>query len=276
MRTEVIGANGVRLAVRVVGAEHAPTIVFVHGWAQSATAWAAQFADPELTDRFRLVAVDLRGHGASDAPADGYDDGHAWADDLAAVLECASPDQPAVVVGWSYGGLVIADYLRHRGSAGLAGIMLVGAITELGKDHPGGRTGQAMRDALPDALSEDPHVAIPALIDLTEQLAARPVSGPVCQRLLGASLSVSPTVRRQLFRRSVRSDAVLAGVDVPSLVVHGEQDRVVDPSAAEYAAGKIGRARTRWLEGVGHLPFIEADSEFNAEVRRFTEERLAG
>jgi len=273
MAVDVTGADGVRLRVRVGGTVGAPPIVFVHGWAQSSRAWDLQFADAELHERFRLVAVDLRGHGGSGVPDRGYDDAHSWAGDLAAVLAFAG--RPAVVVGWSYGGLVIADYLRVHGTAGLAGIVLAGAITEIGRGRAGGRVGRAMRDCLPDALSEDPAVAVPALTALNAAQPALDVPGPLAQSLLGACLTVLPKVRAALFAREVDSGDVLAAVDVPALVVHGTADTVVDPVASEYAAGKIPGAELRWFSTVGHLPFVEAVSEFNSVLSRFAGGQMA-
>ncbi|WP_040918366.1 alpha/beta fold hydrolase [Saccharomonospora glauca] len=274
MRSEVVGASGVRIGVRIDGDRDAPALVFVHGWAQSGRVWDPQFADPELRERFRLIAPDLRGHGDSDVPEGGYDDPRAWADDLAAVLSSAGGD--AVVVGWSYGGLVITDYLRVHGTRGLAGIVFVGAITEIGKGRPGGRVGPAMAGALPAALSDDLDVALPALRSLAEGMAHRPVPGEVAQALLGASLAVPPRVRKALFRRDVDSADVLASVDVPVLVVHGTDDAVVDVTAGEYTAGKIAGASTRWWPGVGHLPFVESAREFDATLRGFAEQAFEG
>lgn len=267
MRTEIVGAGGVRVGVRVEGNESAPPIVFVHGWAQSARAWDRQFADPELRAGFRLIAMDLRGHGASDVPKGGYDDPAQWAGDLDAVLRFVG--EPAVVVGWSYGGLVLTDYVRVHGTRDLAGIVLVGAITEIGRGHPGGRIGPVMRAAQPDALSDDPGVALPALVKFCEDMAAKPVPGDLAQALLGTTLAVPPSVRAALFRRDVDSAAVLEGIDVPTLVVHGTADAVVDVTAGEYAAGKIPGADVRWLSGVGHLPFAEATPEFNVALSAF-------
>jgi non-heme chloroperoxidase len=274
MLTEVIAPGGVRLGLRVAGEANRHPIVLVHGWAQSSLAFSPQLADPDLARRFRLVAMDLRGHGISEVPADGYDDSRAWADDLAGVLEFAGG--PAVVVGWSYGGLVIADYVRTYGTAGLAGIVLTGAITEIGRgDRPGGRVGPAMREALPDVLAEDPDVAVPALTKFCTRMTARPVPGPLAQALLGTTLCVPPAVRSALFRREVPAGDALAAIDVPTLVVHGTEDEVIDPAAAEHNAGKIAGASARWLPGVGHLPFVEDSSLFNSMLRQFAEERLA-
>lgn len=300
-RTAVIGAGGVRLAVREAGPADAPPVVLLHGWAQSSAVWAGvlasagepasavssaasaegrasavssaasvgEHASVGLADRFRLVAADLRGHGESDAPAEGYADPAAWAGDVAALLAHAGRD--AVLVGWSYGGLVIADYLRRHGTAGVAGLVLVGAITEIGRGRPGGRVGPAMRAALPAALDEDPTVAVPALLDLITAMDADALPGEVGQWMLGTALRVPPRVRAALFRRDVTSADVLAAVDVPALVLHGRRDAVVDPSAGEYAAATIPGAALRWFDDVGHLPFLERPAEFTAELAGFLE-----
>ncbi|MGW5747438.1 alpha/beta fold hydrolase [Amycolatopsis sp. NPDC003861] len=270
MRTEVVGHGGVRLGLRVEGEENSRPIVFVHGWAQSAGCWAAQLADPALTERFRLIAVDLRGHGASDVPATGYDDPVAWADDLAAVLDFAGPD--AIVVAWSYGGLVLVDHIRVHGTARLRGLVLVGAITEIGRDRPGGRVGPLMREHMRAMLSDDPDIAVPALTAFTRAMVTGPVPGAQAQALLGASLSVPPSVRSGLFRRDVGSEDVLAGIDKPVLVVHGTADRVIEPSAAEHALGKIPGATGRWFVDGGHAPFAESAAEFDVVLRQFAEE----
>jgi non-heme chloroperoxidase len=263
----VRGAEGVRTAVHAVGDPQAPPIVFVHGWASSARAWDAQLSDLELAARYRLIAVDLRGHGASDVPVSGYDRSVTWADDIAAVLAYAG--RPSVLVGWSYGGLVITDYLRERGTAGVAGLVYTGALTELGRDHPGGAIGSAWDGIMRAVLSEDPDEAVPALTTLAKRMTAAPRSGRETQRHIGEMLAVPPTVRKALFRRDVGSADVLAAVDVPTLFVHGEADTVVAPSSAEYAAGKIPGAVTRWFSSVGHLPFTERREEFTAALLEF-------
>ena len=270
MRTEVVGHGGVRLGLRVEGAGNSTPIVFVHGWAQSAGCWAAQLADPALTERFRLVAMDLRGHGASDVPASGYDDPVAWADDLAAVLDFAGPG--AIVVAWSYGGLVLADHIRVHGTARLRGVVLVGAITEIGRDRPGGRVGPLMREHMRAMLSDDPDIAVPALTEFSRGMVARPVPGTQAQALLGASLSVPPAVRSALFRRDIGSEDVLVRLDKPTLVAHGTADRVIEPSTAEHALGKIPGAVGRWFLDGGHAPFAESADEFDAALRQFAEE----
>jgi non-heme chloroperoxidase len=263
------GAGGTRLAVRAAGDAANPPIVFVHGWSRAGTDWLAQLTDPELTARYRLLAPDLRGHGDSEIAEGGYDDAAVWARDLAAVLEHAG--RPAVLVGSSYGGLVITDYLRVHGQDRVGGLVFAGALTEIGAGHPGGAVGRLMGAELRAVLAEDPAVAVPALTRLATGLTAQPASGTVIQQRLATSLRVPPRVRRALFRRDVRSAEVLAATTVPALVVHGTADEVVAPSAAEFAAGKIPDASLVWFEGVGHLPFAERPGEFNRRLRELTD-----
>lgn len=239
-------------------------MVLVHGWAAAASSWGDVGGG-----RLRTIAVDLRGHGDSDRPAEGYRDAETWAGDLAAVL--AAVGAPAVLVGWSYGGLVITDYVRHHGTAGVAGIVLVGAITEIGRGRPGGRVGPAMRAALPAALADDADIAVPALLELTRRMTASPLGGPALQQALATPLSVPPGVRAAMFHRDVDSAAVLRSIDVPTLLVHGTADAVVDPRASEYAAELIPGSQTRWYEGIGHMPFVERAEDFTADLVTFAQ-----
>src|SRR5437763_3523427 len=96
-RDEVLGGAGTRLAVRVSGPPGAPAVLLVHGWAQSARVWTRQLDGP-LAERYRVIAVDLRGHGDSAAPAEGYESPAVWAQDVRALLDYAGA--PALLVGW--------------------------------------------------------------------------------------------------------------------------------------------------------------------------------
>ncbi|WNV91074.1 alpha/beta hydrolase [Umezawaea sp. Da 62-37] len=251
MQKTIHTARGVRLAVHEAGPVDGPAVVLVHGWTQSGAAWAA-------VDGFRTFAVDLRGHGDSDVPADGYDDPEAWADDLAAVL--AHVGRPAVLVGWSYGGLVVADYLRVRGTSLVDGLVLVGAITGIGRGRVGGRIGPVMRAAMPAALTDDTALAA-FCAAMAPSLPAATVD-----RLTAAALRVPPAVRAALFDRDVDNTDVLAAVDVPVVVLHGLDDGVVAPSAAEHNANAIPGAELVLLPGTGHLPFLERPAEFAAAL----------
>jgi non-heme chloroperoxidase len=272
---QVTGGNGVRLAVHTAGPAGAPAIVFLHGWAQSSAAFSAQFADSRLTEKYRLAALDLRGHGASDVPdpANGYNDPEAWADDVAAVLDLVG--RPAVLVGWSYGGAVITDYLRAFGDPDLAGIVLVGAATEVGRERPGAAAGSAMLAVVPYVWLEDLDMATRGFTEFVRGMAEAHLEGEVSQRIVGDALRVPWQVRRAVLRRDFDSSGVLALITVPTLVVHGRRDAVIDPRAAEYAHGKIPGAEMRWFEKVGHMPFAERTEEFDEMLLGFADRVFA-
>lgn len=246
--THVTSAGGGQLAVREAGPQDAPAVVLIHGWAQSGEVW-------HLPD-FHTYAVDLRGHGLSDDFGD-YRDSQQWAADLRAVLDHTGP---ATVLGWSYGGLVITDYLRHYGTEKIKALVFVSAITEIGRNRPGGATGPVMKAALPDAIDNDNAMrAFQAA--LAPGLPAETVG-----QFTATALRVPPKVRGELFRRNVDSAAVLAAVDVPTLVVHGRSDEVVAPSAADYAAALIPGAELSWYPATAHVPFLERPDVFARDL----------
>src|SRR5215207_10983433 len=82
----VEGGGGLKLHVREWGDPQGSAIFFIHAWSQNHLCWTHQF-DSDLTDEFRLVAIDIRGHGMSDKPleAEHYTDARLWADDIAGI-----------------------------------------------------------------------------------------------------------------------------------------------------------------------------------------------
>lgn len=268
---ETVGVDGTPIVYSVRGQEESRPLVLLHGWAQSSQCWGEQVL-AALADRYRVIAVDLRGHGDSGAPETGYAESANWAGDVNAVLAAESIVDGAVLLGWSYGGLVIADYLTEYGTGAVDGIVLVGAITSIGRGEKGGKVGSAMRAAIPDAMSEDPRTAIKALGAFGTALTG-PVEGKGAQSqaLFGASLSTPPRVRAALFDRAASNDEVLRSLDIPALVLHGTEDTVVDVAAGRHAAELIPTAQTSFWDGANHGPFVEDPDRFVRDVRTFVD-----
>src|SRR5262245_33942480 len=124
----IVGGGGTRLHVVTAGNPRGRPILFLHGFSQSWLSWSRQM-NSDLARDFQLVAVDLRGHGQSDKPRDAYGDARLWADDVHAVVQSLALDRP-VLCGWSYGPLVILDYIRHHGQEAVGGIHFVNGITK--------------------------------------------------------------------------------------------------------------------------------------------------
>ena len=268
---QATGIDGANIVYRVTGDPDARPLILLHGWAQSSACWGEELLT-NLAERYRVVAVDLRGHGYSDAPAAGYDDSKVWAGDVDAVLAAEGIIADAVLLGWSYGGLVICDYLAEHGSGAVAGIVLVGAITSIGRGEAGGRVGAAMRAAIPGAMAEEPRVAIKALGSFGHALTGPTAGkGTEAQALFGLTLSTRPRVRAALFDRAVGHDGLLRSLEIPALVLHGTDDTVVDVSAGRHTAELIPGATASYWEGVDHGPFVADPERFFAEVSEFVD-----
>src|SRR6202035_4445315 len=119
--------DGLTISAQEYGNPNGPGIVFIHGFSQSNLSWMRQ-ANSDLTKEFHIVTYDLRGHDNSDKPLEAarYRDGKAWADEVQAVIDAAGLKRP-VLVGWSYAGRVISDYVATHGASQLAGINFVDA-----------------------------------------------------------------------------------------------------------------------------------------------------
>jgi non-heme chloroperoxidase len=95
VHTNIIGGGGVQLHVVEKGNPRGRPILFIHGFSQSRLSWRPQL-DSDLANDYRLVALDMRGHGQSDKPRDGYSDCLLWADDINAVIRELALDQPVL------------------------------------------------------------------------------------------------------------------------------------------------------------------------------------
>lgn len=263
------GGSGLQLHVREWGNPQGPVIFLIHGWSQSHMSWMHQF-DSNLADEFRLVALDNRGHGMSDKPLEEehYTDARLWADDIAAVISSLGLQRP-VLVGWSYGGFIISDYVRVHGEASIAGINYVDGALMLNENLD--NIGPGFIDNAEGATAPDLPTNISAMRSFVRACTAEPMSTEEWETTLCFNIVVPPQVRRaMIFSRQIDSDDVLSEMTVPVLVTHGDQDTVVLPSMAEHVLEVCPTAEGSWYEGVGHAPFLEDPERFNRELADFT------
>ena len=267
---EVRGGGGLRLHVREWGRADGPPIVFIHGLSQSHLCWAKQY-ESALAEEFRLVAYDLRGHGMSEAPleAEHYADGVLWADDLAAVIEQLRLDRP-VLVGWSYGGFVICDYLRAHGQDRIAAIDFVAGGVKLGEAAFGTLIGPSFLDNFADLTADDLPTNIRGVRGLVRAFPAKPLPPDDVETLLCAGMTVPARIRANLGARQIDGDDVLRTLEVPLLVTQGRADTVVLPAMAEHVLATCPTAEPSWYDGVGHTAHLDQPERFNRELATLT------
>lgn len=264
------GGGGLALNVMEWGKPDGAPIFMIHGWSQSYMTWMAQVNSP-LADEFRLVAMDLRGHGMSAAPYEqaAYTDSQLWADDVHAVISELALERP-VLVGWSYGGLVMTDYIRAFGDAAIAGVNFVGASAKLDEEALGALIGPGFYEHFDDATSADLERSIDGMRRFIEHCFAAKLSRQDYERVLCWNMTARPDVRAALAAREVDGRDALAKMTVPALVTHGRKDVTVLPAMAEFIAAHCATAELSWYDGIAHGPFIEDAERFNRELAEFT------
>jgi pimeloyl-ACP methyl ester carboxylesterase len=200
--------------------------------------------------------------------ADAYVDGDLWANDVAAVIDQLKLEKP-VLVGWSYGGYVVCDYLRKFGQQGIAGINLVAAAVVLGPDAFGTLIGPGFLENAPGAADADVPTNIAAVRNFLHACLVKPVALADLETILAFNMLVPPAVRGFLIQRQLDFSDVLEGIHIPLLVTHGRADHVVLPAMSEYILERCSTASASWYDGVGHAPFIEEPGRFNRELAAF-------
>jgi non-heme chloroperoxidase len=262
---EILGGGGLRLHAREWGQPEGPGILLIHGWSQSDLCWLKQVSG-DLAETYRIVTFDLRGHGLSEQPLEPehYSDGQLWADDVAAVIDQTGLERP-ILVAWSYGGYVVADYLRAYGDARLGGIDLVGAAVILSPptfDHLGpGLLENAQAMCVPDLLAN-----IAATRRFLRACTSTSLDDEELTTAVAWNMVVPAAVRGALISRELDATDILAGVSVPVLVTHGRGDEIVLPSMADHTLSVCAGATASWYDGVGHMPFWEASDRFDREL----------
>jgi non-heme chloroperoxidase len=257
---QVEGAGGVPLNVVEAGDPSRPAVLFIHGFRQTYLAWTAQFGS-DLAQRCHIVAFDLRGHGNSGQPwqAEAYDHSQPWGEDVARVIKATGLVKP-LIVGWSFGGNVAMDYVRHYPDAPVAGFLLAG-------------TGAGMLSFPPPPPNAPPRpVTSPdlelniAAVDASAGMLFQKSLDPVLRaRFTAAAMRTSPFVDRAIAARAgTTNQDLIARLHAPVTLVIGGQDPIVRPEMAARVRALWPQARYIAFPDSGHAPFLDEPARFDA------------
>lgn len=259
--------DGVRLYYESTG--RGRPVVFVHGFGCGIRSWDCQIR--ALSDRYRTIAYDVRGHGLSDAPPDAaaYSQSTSVEDlrGLLAHLGIAT----AAVVGLSMGGNIALNFaLAHPAMVRALVVVDTGA----GSDGTGEwiattRSFAAAVDAGGMEAFADMAMASPLFAEYCAK-------GPAAQRLIRSCLmthrarGIAHTAREVLAKRPTiyALERQLADLAVPTLLIVGEKDAPCR-KVHEFMARTIPGARSLVIPRIGHLSNLEAPAAFNAALARF-------
>ena len=231
-------------------------VVFSHGWPLTADAWEDQMFF--LANRgYRCIAHDRRGHGRSSQPGNGHDM-DTYADDLAALVQ-ALDLHDAIHVGHSTGGGEVARYIGRHGTQRMAKAVLIGAITPLmlkTDANPGGTPREAFDKIRASVLADRAHFfkALSNPFYGVDRIGAT-VSQALCdffwlQGMLGA-LNAEYECIKVFSETDLTPD--LKKFDVPTLVLHGDDDQIVPiADSAQRTAKLVKNAQLKIYKGAPH------------------------
>lgn len=249
---------GVKLFVQDLNPGGRKTILFLHGWPLNHMQFDYQYnVLPEAG--YRVIGVDWRGYGKSDKPLDGYSFDRLAAD-IRAVVDALGLKQ-FTLAGHSTGGAIAVRYAARYGGHEAANLVLIDAAA------PRGFTPETAERMMAGVLNDRPKM----MRDVAELFFFQYVSMPFNQWFINLGLEAPGWSTAAIIRtlRDERLDADLAKIDIPTLIVHGVQDRVVPYSQAEELQRGIKRSMLVPFNYSGHAPFYEERDKFNRLMMDF-------
>ena len=255
-----VASNGIRINVKEQGSG-SPTLIFLHYWGGSSRTWDDVIA--ALPNRYHTVAPDLRGWGASEAPASGY----ALADfsnDVAEII-AALDIQNYILIGHSMGGK-IAQLFASRQPRGLVGLVLVAPSPPVPLTLPAEIQAE-MRVAYESRQS------VEASID--HMLTAKALTPARREQVIEDSLRGAPQAKLAWPTSTSHEDITeeVTSISVPTIVIAGELDRVdsVELHKTEVLT-RIPKSVIHVLPATGHLSPLESPKEVAAAIDAFARE----
>ena len=256
-----IASNGIRIHVEEQGPQNGRndlTLVFLHYWGGSARTW--RHVTAALAPAYRTIATDHRGWGLSEAPPSGY--GLAdLADDAQGVIDALGLRR-YVLVGHSMGGKV-AQLLASRRPRGLAGLVLVAPSPPQPMNMP-----EEAREKMANAYATRETVEM----TIDQVLTAKALRPEDRAEVISDSLRGAPPAKLAWPRATSLEDisAEVAAIDVATLVISGERDRVDPPDLLKAELmPRIPQSVMRVLPDTGHLSMLESPAELAHLIGEF-------
>ena len=250
-----------------------PVVTFSHGWPLSSDAWDGQMLFL-VQNGFRVIAHDRRGHGRSSQPSSG-NDMNGYADDLAALIETLDL-KDAILVGHSTGGGEVARYIGRHGTKRVAKAVLIGAVPPIMLKTAANPEGLPLEvfDSMRSGIMNDRSQFYK---DLAMQFyGANRTGAKVSQGVLDQFWLWSMQAGLKNAYESIKAFSEtdftedLKKIDVPTLVMHGEDDQIVPvKDSAVKTARLIKGAKEIYYAGAPHGLTATLQDQLNADLLAF-------
>ncbi len=268
-----IEVNGTRLHYTLEPGAGGPPVVLLHGYTLDRRYWEPQL--PVLANRNQMLVPDLRGFGDSPLGSVEVNTPDLMAEDVRGLLDRVAVREPLVLAGLSMGGYVALAFMARYPERVRA--LILADTRAPGDDENQRRARRALadqverekstlaaREAIFPLLMAPAGYDNPELVARVRAMAARPAPAAIAATLRGLAVRADQT-------------ALLARIEVPTLIVVGELDALTPPNDARVLHAGIPNSELIELPGIGHLSSLEAPLAFNAAVISFLDRhRLHG
>jgi len=272
--------DGVTIFFKDWGPKNAQPIVFHHGWPLSADDWDTQMLY-FVGKGYRVVALDRRGHGRSSQVSDGHDMDH-YAADAAAVVEHLDL-RDAIHIGHSTGGGEATRYVARHGKGRVAKLVLMGAVPPLmlkTAANPGGlpiEVFDGLRQQLAANRAQFYREFASGPFYSYNRPGAKPLQAVIDnwwrQAMMGGAKAHYDSIKA--FSETDFTED-LKKIDVPTLVMHGDDDLIVPIADAALLSVKLLKNATLKVhEGFPHGMATTHADVINPELLAFVEEGQA-
>ena len=250
-----------------------PVVTFSHGWPLNADAWDGQMLFLQQNG-FRVVAHDRRGHGRSSQASSG-NDMNGYADDLAAVLDTLDLKN-AILVGHSTGGGEVVRYIGRHGTKRVAGVVLIAAVPPLMLKTPANPEGLPLEvfDRIREGVAGDRsqfYKDLAVMFYGANRPGAKVSEGMLDQFWLW-SMQAGAKNSYESVKAFSETDFTedLKKIDVPTLVMHGEDDQIVPVKDSARKSSRLVRgAKEIYYPGAPHGLTATLQDQINRDLLAF-------
>lgn len=259
----------VNIAVQDINPWAKKTVLMIHGWPLSQKIFEYQVnVLPKLG--YRVVTMDLRGFGDSDATADGYSYNQ-MARDIKAVVD-ALDLRDVTLAGFSMGGAIVTRYMTMFAGHRVKKLALLGAAAPSftkTPENPYGMTREAVDELIAQAYRDRAQMAT----DFGKKLFAMPHSDAIKDWFLDISYSASGigTIETAKSLRDENLFDDLHRIKVPTGIFHGQKDQICPFGLAKIMHANIRGAQLFPFENSGHAVFYDELDRFNETFVTFLE-----
>ena len=255
--------NNLTVSYTDEGPVEAPAVIFIHGFPLNKSMWAIQIE--ALNKEYRVIAYDIRGHGASEAGREDFSI-DLFANDLISFMDRLNI-RKAVVCGLSMGGYIVLNAIEKKPERFEA---LILCDTQCAADTPEVRDNRlvSIENIKKYGLEDYAHESLKNLFAPVSLLSKETEIALVREMIVNTS---KQSIYNALHALAIRKETsrTLSHIKIPVLILVGEEDKITPPEMAESMHKKINGSQLNIIEHAGHLSNMENPFEFNNQIRKF-------